>query len=390
MSESSFAARLAPSEAPAEGTPGLAPLRLAPILITPTKPLTPSHLKGLLWFDVLLRATRSVRPVVYDFNRTTYDITWQTLEFWDWLLRAEPDFGRDDVDDVALGRRYVGFHLAGRPRDLASMRRLREQVEGGWVHPASERLLGHWRRHYALLGIEDPDLLRTRPLPLTACEALARLAAEGLLLDARPLGGAAYLDLTDDGLPLRTLVDVDGLDNHLLCTLREFAGAGRNLGPIALLCDAELREDYALLERCLRRLGAEAFTLSIGRVSLPGSGAASARHGGWEDHTLERVAERVGRGVDPAAFRLGMRLYFVAALGAGDKTALRYELLTRFIGKAQALLDRPARGSREAALARLTGLVEARGYVDPYRAMTLLLTPGARDELAPLVRELFT
>ena len=88
-------------------------LHLAPIPVTPTKPLTPSHVKGLLWLDVLERATRLVRPVHYQANRTTYDITWQTLEFWDWLDCSFGSASEDvsDLDEISLGHRYVAYHL---------------------------------------------------------------------------------------------------------------------------------------------------------------------------------------------------------------------------------------------------------------------------------------
>jgi len=52
---------------------GPAPTRilLAPIAITPTKPLTPSHVKALLWLDTLYKATARVHDVAYLYNRVT-------------------------------------------------------------------------------------------------------------------------------------------------------------------------------------------------------------------------------------------------------------------------------------------------------------------------------
>jgi hypothetical protein len=55
---------------------------LAPVTVTPTKPLTPSHLKGLLWTDVMYRATAAVADVTYRYSHTTYNQTEQTLGFW--------------------------------------------------------------------------------------------------------------------------------------------------------------------------------------------------------------------------------------------------------------------------------------------------------------------
>lgn len=363
-----------------------AALRLAPIPVTPTKPLTPSHVKGLLWLDVLERATRLVRPVSYELNRTTYDVTWQTVEFWDWLDRSDIDPAA--LDEIALGHRYVAFHaLRGREPGVRADA-LRARIERGYIHPSGLRILEIWKRHYELLGIRDPGLTRTRPLPLTQDEALGLLARADLLLDLRSMGGGAYLDLTDEGIPLRTIVDADGRDNHTLCTLRELAGSLRPEETIALLCDSELAADYLLLERCLRRLGAEVFSMSLGRVRLPGDVAGSARHGGWESYTVDRIVERY-RGFSPDAFKIGVRLYFIVALGAGDKTVFSFELLERFLGKARQLLGARPQGSREAGLACLAGLVRHRGFVDPYRLASLLLSPGKREALLPLLTEVF-
>lgn len=43
---------------------------LAPITVTPSKPLTPSHLKGLLWTDVMYRATAQLAEVTYRYSPT--------------------------------------------------------------------------------------------------------------------------------------------------------------------------------------------------------------------------------------------------------------------------------------------------------------------------------
>src|SRR5688572_13562473 len=48
---------------------------LAPVTITPTKPLTLSHAKGLLWLDVMYRATREVAPTTYEWNPRVANLT---------------------------------------------------------------------------------------------------------------------------------------------------------------------------------------------------------------------------------------------------------------------------------------------------------------------------
>ena len=54
---------------------------LAPNPITPTKPLTPSHLKALIWLDMTYRATSYLADVTFLVNRTTCDTAGQ-LEAW--------------------------------------------------------------------------------------------------------------------------------------------------------------------------------------------------------------------------------------------------------------------------------------------------------------------
>ena len=52
---------------------------IAPVTVSPTKALTPSHIKGLLWVDVMHRATALVADVTYRYSNTTFNTTRQTL-----------------------------------------------------------------------------------------------------------------------------------------------------------------------------------------------------------------------------------------------------------------------------------------------------------------------
>ena len=76
---------------------------LAPVTVSPTKALTPSHLKGLLWVDVMRRATALVADVTYRYSNTTFNTTRQTLGFWEYLDRT---FG--DLDYTAHGESELG------------------------------------------------------------------------------------------------------------------------------------------------------------------------------------------------------------------------------------------------------------------------------------------
>jgi hypothetical protein len=362
---------------------------MAPIAVTPTKPLTPTHVKGLLSVDLMERATRVVRPVIHELNRTSCDLSCQTLDFWSWLEKKAASADDGALDDVDIGRLYVRFHqqaAADRPPADAE---LIERVERGFIHPVSARLIEIWQAQYALLGIRDPGLTRARPLPLSRDAVFERLSAADLLLDQREFAGHPYLDLTDGGLPLRSLVDPLGRDNYLLSLLRElFARAGAD-EDLALMCDRELDSDYRLLETSLRKCGLSAFWLSMPRVSLPGVGLGSARHGGWEDYTVSRLAERCIPEYGEAAFRLGIRLYLLVAQGPGCKEPFRLELLQRFIKRARRLLDAPLTASREAGAEQLRKLCDVRGFAEPYRVASALISPHLSEDLRPWIPDLF-
>src|SRR5687767_4233712 len=61
---------------------------IAPVTVTPTKALGLSHLKGLLWVDVMYRATGLLTCVDYLYSHTTFSTTRQTAGFWEYLDRA--------------------------------------------------------------------------------------------------------------------------------------------------------------------------------------------------------------------------------------------------------------------------------------------------------------
>ncbi|MFF9767814.1 hypothetical protein ACF1GT_14530 [Streptomyces sp. NPDC014636] len=369
---------------------------LAPITITPSKPLTPSHLKGLLWTDVMYRATRSLAHVTHHCSHTTYHPTEQTLGFWEFLDRTEGDTDYDDLTEEDIGALYVAFRAAPRPsaRDL---RPYAEAAERGWVHPASMRVLTLWSGHYARLGLHDPGLLRYQPPGLGLDAALDRLTGLGMCLDQRAVGGPVFLDLTRHGLPLRRLVTADGRPNYLACALRELLPIAAGFDEVVLLYDTELDADQQQLARVLSALGPSVRRVPIGRVPIDGQ-IRSARQGGWEGlHAgalLDAAADR-----DPAVVRLGMRLYFIAVLGPGQQQSFRPDLLDQSLKRAERLLasaqqsqpqpqsqaqmqpqpqaqsqpQPPVQPQHEPLAARLARHRKDHTYVDPYRLTSGLL-----------------
>ncbi|WP_406690561.1 hypothetical protein REH65_32480 [Saccharopolyspora sp. ID03-671] len=146
---------------------------------------------------------------------------------------------------------------------------------------------------------------------------------------------------------------------------------------VVLLYDHELDTDYQLLSRVLTRLGPAVRRVPLGRVPIDGQ-IASARHGGWRGHTvgvlLGEAAEKCGD--DTEALRLGMRLYFVATLGPGQRESFRHDLLRKCLSMAARLLERSRAGVAVGTGDLFDALDRHRrghAYVDPYQLTCSLL-----------------
>lgn len=360
-------------------------LALAPVTITPTKPLTPTHIKGLLWLDVLGKSCREIADTTCIWNPRMSNLSAQTLTFWAYLDDVVGPVDWSRYTETQLGELYVESHRAGRGRPNADrLRGYLDRVEvDGWVHPASRRLVDLWREQLDLVNVADPGLAGVRPLGLPAEAALERLAARDLIIDHRRYGGPAYLDGTAYGLPLRQLIGEDGLSNYLLPVLRDLIPVIGRRDRIVLVHDPELGQDYLLLDRVLTTLGARVSRLALRRVALDGV-VRSSRFGGWQGRTLADLAAACLEHVDLATYRLGMRLYFIAVLERDAPQSFRPDLLRRSLRRARRLLDTygaaagdgAADGTDEETDAGfrdfLAGLVGAGGYVDPYRLTTSL------------------
>lgn len=366
--------------------PGGPEVVVAPVTITPTKPLTPTHVKGLLWTDVLVKATARLGPVRLVWNPRMATLTTQTTAFWEHLDRTEPDTDWSAETEATLGERYVAFH---RGRPVIEPRALDPYFEridaDGWIHPAARRLLECWRREFDLLHVPDPGLTDARPLTWTTNQTLAALADRRLVIDHRRFGGPLYLDGARWGMPIRQLVGADGHPNYLVPILRELLPAIRPDRQFVLVHDDGLTGDYVLLDRVLRRFGARVTRLALSRVPIDGA-VRSSRYGGWTGSTLADISATCGS-AGPDAYRLGMRLYFAGMLDRRSTRSFRMDLLRRCVGRAARMLggdapDDPGFGKRLAALCR-------GGYVDPYRLTVSLL---GRRPVTPhrALREIYT
>ncbi|WP_405590610.1 hypothetical protein [Streptomyces sp. NBC_01190] len=361
---------------------------LAPITVTPSKPLTPSHLKGLLWTDVMYRATRPLADVTYRYSHTTYHPTEQTLGFWEFVDRTRGDTDYADFTEDRIGELYVTFRAAERA-PAAALRPYAEAAELGWVHPVSTRILRLWSGHYTALGLHDPGLLRHQPPGLCLEAALERLTALGMCLDHRDVGGPVYLDLTRFGLPLRRLVASDGRPNYLACALRELIPLAPDFDEVVLLYDSELDPDYQQLERVLAALGPSVRRVAMGRVPIEGQ-IRSARHGGWQDLHAGALLDAARAQYDEDAIRLGMRLYFIAVLGPGRQQSFRSDLLLQCVKRAARLLEAAGPTPDSDLLAdRLARHRKDHVYVDPYRLTSNLLGKRRAAPPADLLRTVF-
>lgn len=361
---------------------------LAPVTVTPTKPLTPSHLKGLLWTDVLFRATRVLAEAGYRYSNTTYHATEQTLGFWEFLddVVGETDYAA--MTEEQIGELYVRYWARRQRPSAAALRPYRDAVEHGWVHPASARIQQLWSGHYHRLGLHDPGLSEHQPPGYALPEVFDHLAARGLCLDHRAVGGPVYLDLTRAGLPLRQIVTADGQPNYLACALRDLLPLTAGYDEIVLIHDRELDLDYRLLAHVLSDAGPVVHRLPIGRVPIEDR-IRSARSGDWRGHTVAALIDELAAAHRPEAFRLGLRLYFIATLGPGQRQSHRVELLRKSLHRAERLLDTAPAPAPGALAERLGAHRGDHAHVNPYRLTTGLLARYRNPPSADLLAEVF-
>lgn len=361
---------------------------VAPVTVTPTKPLTPSHLKGLLWTDVLVRATSAVADVTYLGSHTTYHPCGQTLGFWEFLDRTAGSVDFSACSGEEIGEYYVRYRQSGGVPPAEACRPYLDAIEAdGWVHPASVRILESWQAQYRRLGMIDPGLTRYEPPGLSLDQMTARVEEAGLCVDLRPYGGPAYLDATRYGMPLRRIVSADDRPNYLACALRQLLPLVGTYDETVLLCDSELEPDYILLQKVLEQLGATVRRITLGRVPVDGT-VAPAGQGGWHRHTAAALLEAAD-GYPDDVLRLGMRLYFIAILGPGTGMSFSFDLLHRSLHRAVQLLA-ASTSDPGCELATVVGQHRGHhGYVDPYRLTTSLLARHRRRPVRELIKEVF-
>ena len=195
---------------------------LAPIPVTPTKPLTPSHLKGMLAVDVMTKTTEQLAQVDCLYSNLTANGSEQTVGFWEYLDRKHGTLDFTRCSEEEIGDLYVRYHMeALKPPHAALAPYLQAVENANWIHPSSARLHDIWSSHLSMLGIRDPGIARLKSDAMHLDELVQRLADDHLCVDLRAKGGALYLDATADGLPLRHAITADGRVNYLISLLRD-------------------------------------------------------------------------------------------------------------------------------------------------------------------------
>lgn len=367
---------------------------LAPVTASPTKPLTPSHLKLLLSADVLVRATATFADVTHLYHPLAHAGSRQITGFWEYLDRCHPGLPFDSCTEERIGELYGEFHLAERV-PYATLEPYLRRAAAGWTHPASARLLDVWQGHYLLLRMSDPGIARHAPsggpAPMPAEELIDLLVRHNLCIDGRPLGAPVYLDGTAAGLPLRTIVGTDGHANYLMSTLCQIVPRLDGHDHVVFAHDVEVRADYRAIAHVLGVLGCSASRIEFPRVPLDGV-ARATRHGGWHRYTVGALSGPLVAESGADAFALGLRLYLIAGLGRTAPESFSLPLLHRWVRRARRLLDEhaaatggPATGgpATGAALLALAGRLP---YADPYRVATALLRRDATVAVGDLLR----
>jgi hypothetical protein len=342
----------------------------------------------MLWVDVMQKTTAQFADVDCLYSHLTANGSEQTVGFWEFLDREAGDADFSVHSEQEIGELYLRYHSqTSKPSHSALSPYLRAVENRSWVHPVSKRLHQIWSAHAAALRVHDPGLICDKWSAMPVEALIQRLAECDLCVDLRSKGGALYLDLTAEGIPLRQVITTEGHSNYLISLLRELVPQIQSYDHLILIHDRELHADYLLLQRILMRLGASVDRVPISRVAIDGV-VQSTRHGGWQGYTASDLTSNLMKVADLPSIRLGMRLYFIATLGKGKPGSFNIGLLERAVRRAKSLIstadNRHSEESVESFLHRCAG---RKKYVDPYKVTSGLLS---KRRLAPFPREGFS
>ncbi|MFE0178565.1 hypothetical protein ACFWZ2_40310 [Streptomyces sp. NPDC059002] len=354
----------------------------APVPVAPTKPLTLSHVKGLLWSDVMHRATRLPHHVDLHYSWSVGVLNAQTLGFWDHLDRTRPGADFSTCDEEEVGALYVAYQRDRAPRDRLDPAVRRAAEAGGPPQPAGARILDLWGVRLRELGIADPGLRTGARPPLSLDQLVALLADLGLCVDHRRWNGPVYLDGTCGWLTLRLLVGADGTANYLAWLLRDLIPHLRAYNDLVLACD---RDSLPRLRPAAAPPG-QARRPSPPRRPRPGAHQRRPRPGPLVAARRLAGADRRGAGRAPSgpggARRVPARAAPVLCRDAGPRrpAAAPRRAAEPLHGPGRTRAQGPVRPPGSGRHRRPAAARHARPhpYVDPYRLTTALLAQARR------------
>jgi hypothetical protein len=319
------------------------------------RPPTLSLIRRLLWVDVLTKATRRVKHVTFCY-RAHVDI--EVLGFWEFLDRV---LGKRSFADTGAGElvelygRYE--RQPGRPKQ-DMLRCYTEAVGTGWLHPATRRILELFAGYAELLNVPDPLMVRNSLQDPAIGFGDGRPARDG-----RTARVAADLAAARGG----------ALPNHLARALLDTAPAIYRNEPAVVVHDDRLTSDFVIMERVVAEHTPAAYRLAVRDLDEETDSPS------LDD--FEEIVAEARRTHGEAVTQIGLRLYFLAALGRTELHGFQPVVLRRWFTRADRLLNE-AQDTGAELTETLAGIARG-GYVCPYTLTAELLgrRPMPRKEI---------
>ena len=306
-----------------------------PIHIAPTKPLTPTHIRHLLYVDCLYRGLQAKGiDVIYPYNRLRMDVTPQVLKLEQYIESKQLAVSNaEEVGNVYVQMTNESYALS--QGKITEMRKEREDSLSG--NSYYKAILPEWVEQHSFLRMYNPGLTQAVPFDISLEEVIEKLKEISMVLDSRKQGENVYIDLTDEGIKLRHFCSSVLSDyNYLGTMLRELLALRKNGDVFVFVFDDELLGDFFILQRVLERLGHKVYKIQTNRILLEGK-ALSSRHGGWEKYSLGRVLSFLqDKGYTQDEIALGLRLYYLGFI----PKSFEYRDLEKYTKKARLILNR--------------------------------------------------
>lgn len=311
---------------------------LFPVGITPTKFLTPTHVKGILQIDLYRRLLMVSGHVDLIYNRRIWDSSLQTLHLWNQLNQTESGRSFETTSDLEISKLY-SLASKAKPVDISPRRALQERVvRDGYIHPVSIRITEIWAQQLSRIGI-DSDFLSTSQ-PLTPFDTvLDEIRRCSYLLDYDAIGGGAYLDMTDQNFALRQLRSKTGEYNYLVPMISVVRQLTISYERVILCCDISVTRDFQLLQKMFETKDTKLELKLINRVSLDGRDLSS-KEGIPYRFSFAQSIEPFFHDYTRADIRLGLLLYFLHAIPPKGGRDFNQEELAEQIALAATVLEK--------------------------------------------------